>query len=138
MQKKIYFIVAAGLLSIVACQKDEKANPTNSSGDRVSFIAEWSCQENSKRLGQTTFDVEIKADSASSTGLLIYNIYNLGISYKIQATVNRNSFIMYPQIVSGNQIEGNGNLLSSSLLNMKYTVDDAGVTDTVTATLTKK
>ena len=134
----IALILLAGIISIVSCQPEESATP-NPNGDRDNFVGSWKCQEKSTRYNSTsTYTLKIINDTALASYIFIENIYELGNSYKAHAIVNGGLFTIPQQAVSGNTIQGNGNLQSQVLMNMNYWVNDGVVTDTVTAILTKQ
>ena len=130
--KYTLFIVAVAL---TACTKEEDPTPVD---PRDQYIGSWVCAENSKINGQTTFNVNIKKNTADESQIFIENFYNYGFNKSVYITLSTNTITIPQQTFSGsNTVNGTGTASSSSKINLTYYVKDGASTDTCTSILTK-
>ena len=125
------------ILVLPSCQKDDENEPDTSGDARSKFVASWTCQENSKLNGPSTYTIHINKDSANSIQIKIENIYNYGFQYAAYAVVSGNSFNISSQLISGNMVQGTGILQGTNSINLSYTVNSGSTVDSVTAILNK-
>ncbi len=130
--KYTLFIIA---IVLTACTKDEEPTPVD---PRDQYVGSWVCAENSKINGQTTFNVNIKKNTADETQILIDNFYNYGFNKSIYITLSSTTITIPQQTFSGsNTVNGTGTASSASKINLTYYVKDGASTDTCTSILTK-
>ena len=134
MKKAISVLSAAvvlAMLTFTSCEKDD--DPQSTTAPNINGV--WSMSENSQDFGTSVYNVSI-TDSSDASHKLIANMY--GFNKKIYATVSGNSLIIPTQLVEGNNVSGNGSLVSASRINLTYRVQSSSAhTDIVTAVLTK-
>ena len=119
------------MLTFTSCEKED--DPQDATTPNINGV--WSMSENSQDFGASVYNVSI-TDSSDASHKLIANMY--GFSKKIYATVSGNSLIIPTQLVEGNNVSGNGSLVSASRINLTYRVQSSSAhTDTVTAVLSK-
>ena len=128
------------VLFLASCtsNEDDSITPVD---DRDDYIGTWSCAENSSKSGPSTFDVVIRKNVNESNQLLMDNFYLLGSTHFAVITKSGNSLSLATQSVSGNTVQGSGNIVSNSKINLSYSVNDgsgSGGIDNYTAVLTKK
>ncbi len=132
MKKLIIFILPVLLLA--SCTKDEDEFDA-----REKFIGSWKCDETSTIFGTSAYTVTISKSAVAEDRVKLFNLYNLGSTIAIDATVSGNSLSIYTQTTStGQTVNGSGNLNGNSKINLTYTSNDGQDTDNVTAELTKK
>jgi hypothetical protein len=140
MKKISFFAVAAtlfGTLLLTSCAEENEPEPVDpgNTDPRAKFNGLWSLSENSQDFGTSTYNVTI-ADSSNASYILMSYLY--GFTVKTYATVSGNNLTIPVQLISGNNVSGNGTLVSATQLNMTYYVQSTAThTDTVTAVLTK-
>ena len=140
MYKKLftYLLLVLGLLLVVNSCKKEEATPPDGSDKRDKFLNTWICDEFSSITGSNpAFNVFIVKSTSNGGQVLIENFYGLGNSARAIADVVKDSLYIYPQIVSGNTVQGSGTLKNTTTIQLKYTVYDGSTNDNVTATLTR-
>lgn len=127
-----------GLVFFSSCQPDED-DETTPTAERDKFLGTWTCREDSKDNGSSTFTVHIRESATGKEYISIENLYNFGFQHKANAVISGNgaTFAIPSQKISGNMVSGSGSLQGTSTINMNYTVDDGAGTDTVVAVLKK-
>jgi hypothetical protein len=101
----------------------------------------WMCDEdNGKRKSvMEIYEVEISADPNNENGILIYNIYGLGVGIYAKADVNGKTISINDDVTGGFHILATGNISSDfENINWTFSVDDgSGVPENFTAVYTK-
>jgi len=117
------FFVLAICLFFAGCVLEE-INPN--------LAGVWHCTETSEIFlkstkGTSIFDVVFKQDAENLSKYYIENIYDLGSSTEVYATVSGSSISIPEQTVNGFVIKGSGTINDNyDLIYMTYTVDDGG------------
>ena len=132
MKTKNIFII--GLLiaaSFAACKKDDTntgsynpINPNDSNyvdSTRIDYVGLWDCTEVPVAKNQY-FDCTILIDSTSGNKIKIKNFANLNAT--VIARVNNKSVILSKQTISGNTVEGYGNMENKDFITWHYYVKD--------------
>jgi hypothetical protein len=131
-------IALTGIMFLGSCAEEETPEPTDPGGStdpRAKFNGLWSISENSQDFGTSTYNVTV-TDSTNENYILAAYLY--GFNKKVYATVSGNNFTIPVQLISGNNVSGNGTLINSTQVNMTYYVQSTSThIDTVTAVLTK-
>lgn len=123
---------------ITSCQKDEESDPEPTVTDsRDNYAENWTCNENSKQNGTSTYAVNITKSSTNSVQVFINNFYNFGSAKYVYADVSGSAITIPSQTFSGNTAWGSGTLIGPSVINFTYYIFDGAVTDTVTASYSR-
>lgn len=127
--KYVIFSVAALGLLVIACQKDDSADP------RDNLVGTWKCQETGTSSGTQTFQATISKSGSDSTQLYIDNFY--GTQQKVKVTMSSFTLVIPQQTIDGNIIQGTG-VVSSDFKKIiwSYTADDGGEVDNISSTYT--
>lgn len=134
------FLAVAFTFSCKPDSKDETDTNNNAVEDaRKDFVGTWSCTETSQIHKTSTFSIEIKLDPSNSSQVMIYNIYHLGTTEYVLATINGTSLSIAEQPVCNNtaKLKGSGSLVSANKLNLSYSYNDTADLDNATAVCTK-
>jgi hypothetical protein len=124
-------------LFLVSCAKDEEEPPP--SDPRDAFTGSWTCQENSRLNGASSFTLHVNKSSSNSAGLDIENFYNLGFNIKAFPTVSGSSFSASNQPLSNFTIISlSGNKTGTNTFSMNYIIRDGSQYDTCSASCTKQ
>jgi hypothetical protein len=133
--------VCIALLFVVGCASDDDSEVTPID-ERDKYIGTWSCAENSSKSGNSTFDVVIRKNSTSTGQFYIDNFYLLGSSHSALVDKSGTSLTIATQSISGNTVQGSGNIISDTKINLTYSINDGSggtaAIDNCTATLSKK
>ncbi|NTW33189.1 MAG: hypothetical protein HGB12_11295 [Bacteroidetes bacterium] len=127
-------------ITLYSCQPDNNSNTPQPTGDtRDKFVDTWSCQEQSKLNGNSSFMVNISLNSNNSSQINISNFYQLGASYKVYGIVADNSVTLPNQTVNGFTVKsGSGNITNNNnQITWNYVIDDGADLDTCTAVFSK-
>lgn len=118
----LMFIMA---LALAACEPDEELIDEPETDPREAFIGTWSCTETPLTQKRATYLVEIINNPENSAEVLIRNFGLLGEQVKARALVIGNSIAIERQATSnGWEIEGEGEMQSSSTINWEYELFD--------------
>lgn len=137
LKKLPQILIVASIIYFSSCAKTDPLTP-DTGNTRDNLVAQWSCTENSKSGGNTTFAVNITKSTSNSTQVLMDNFYNLGTANKAIIDVSGSTLIIPSQPpLLGNNILGTGTFVSSHQINLAYTVNNGASIDSCTAILTK-
>lgn len=127
-------IVIIGVLS--SCQPDEFLDD----GDvRDEFVGEWAVDETGTYSGAKNYILQIEKNVSNSTRVNIWNLYKLGYTDSIYAsvsTVQSNTLTIPVQTLLGHTVNGVGNI-SNDQINLTYYVNDGNAIDTLNAILSR-
>lgn len=141
MNKNKFRLLAAFflMLFIASCVKDSDTTPnTTGTDNRGALEGSWLCKETCTGRPTTQFTVVVKKSPQYASDILMYNFNNLGSSTFINVIVSAASFSIPMQVTaSGDSITGSGSLVSSSRIELNYTIRDGIQTDQCTAVFTK-
>jgi len=142
MKKNIFYIIIIFSLSttLYSCGPGPDNDDPQPIGDaREKFVEQWTCSEQSKLNGASSFTVTISLNSSNSTQIYLTNFYQLGGSQKVYGIVTDNSVTLANQTVNGILVKsGNGTITSNNnQINWNYRMDDGADIDTCTAVFTK-
>ncbi len=131
--------VAVISIANVSCKKEDDPEPAPSGGSTQSdYVGNWKCTETSSKNGVTIFNMVIAQSTVDNNQMLFGNIYGLGTSIKATAVISGVNFTFPLQVLSGNQLESGGGVLSGNTINMTYIMYDGLSNDSCSATLTRQ
>jgi hypothetical protein len=134
--KILTYSFSAGMLFLASCTPDDQEPVPKDSRDQ--YLGTWTCSENSKQNGQSTYNVNLKINTSDKDQMLIDNLYNYGFNKTAYFIINASAISIPSQTYSGsNTLSGSGTISSSSKINLTFYVKDGASTDTCTAVLTK-
>lgn len=123
----------AGITLAAGCT-DNNTSPTGD--DRDLFTGTWTCVEQSKLNGTTTFAINI-TKAGTGDNISIQNFYDLGSGYQATAFIAGNSITIPLQTISGISMQGTGIKTTASKIDLTYYANVSGARDTVTATCSR-
>jgi len=126
------------LMSVIFYSCDDLIMP-DTDDKRDLIIDTWTCNEESKLLGESAYTIDISKDYNDSTQIILDNFYNLGFGKSIIAKYSNNYISIKNQECDNFIFNGSGNVKqNNNLINFLYTVKyQDGDIDTVKATLTR-
>lgn len=140
MKKHWFYGILFLTLSVfaVSCTPDDDEPDDVTTDVREKISGDWKSSENSATYGPSNYFVDISKDTASSTGIKIYNFFNLGIDKVMKGTVSGNTITLSSDPLDGFVFSGNGSIASNyRSISWTYTFFDGNETEQVTGTYTK-
>jgi hypothetical protein len=132
---KLLLIPFLAIGFLTACQPEEEPTPADA---RDPFVDQWTCAENSSQIGATSYTVHINKSTSSNTQIQLENFYNIGFTFKANATVSGTSVTIPTQQYNGNDLHGSGSKTGPNTITLTYYMDNGSTIDTCTATLTRQ
>ncbi len=131
----ILFILISGLLVLASCEEEIIDDPNID--EREKFLGDWETTETSTlEPNSFTFNMVIEPD-VNSSQIRLYNIYYLGLDVYANALVTGSSFTIPQQNVNNMIIEGYGEMITETRIEMEYTVNDGADLNNVTGVMIK-
>lgn len=121
-------------LVMVSCAEEEL--PGVETDPRIKFTGNWSVSEETAGVSTGTYPSTIILDSTNTTRIVIGNIFNLGNTATVQASVSSSNLNITSQSVTGISIAGTGSFAGNSFV-LNYTANDGSITESVKATYSK-
>lgn len=129
------FLIALMMpLVMVSCAEEEL--PGGETDPRIKFTGNWSVSEETAGVSTGTYPSTIVLDTANTTQIVIGNIFNLGNTATVKASVSSSNLTITSQSVTGISIAGTGSFAGNSFV-LNYTANDGSITESVKATYSK-
>ncbi|HTL80310.1 MAG TPA: hypothetical protein VL651_01325 [Bacteroidia bacterium] len=118
-----------------SCSPEDEPTPADA---RDVFVANWTVNEHSTQIGNSTFTVSIAKSTTNTAQVLIDNFYNVGAGNKATADISGSAVTINTQTFSSQQLHGSGTKTGANSINLTYYMNNGSVIDTCTATLTRQ
>jgi len=129
-----FFIALLLPLAMVSCAEEDL--PEEETDPRIKFTGNWTVSEETAGVATGTYPSTITLDSANTTQIVIGNIFNLGNTATVKASVSSSNLTITNQSVTGISIAGTGSFAGNSFV-LNYTANDGSATESVKATYSK-
>lgn len=135
MKNRITKILLISILTVFAFSSCEEDALYETNDPRDQIAATWLCQEDGgETFGQNDFEIDIAKDGDDESKIKIYNIFQLGDSKSVNATLDERTITIAQQSVSEWQISGTGDISSNyESIEFTYTVDNGELSGTISA-----
>lgn len=128
------FIALLLPLAMVSCAEEDL--PDQTTDPRTKFTGNWTVSEETAGVSTGTYPSTITLDTANTTQIVIGNIFNLGNTASLKASVSSSNLTISSQSVSGILIAGTGSFAGNSFV-LNYTANDGSSAESVKATYSK-